>query len=371
MRLSTWSTTFPLGLLEADALVHLVHDLSVRIPEDKVQPVQRRGFRRPLLRGLHLRGEVHDLAAARADGDGAAVHLGDYLAVLGDGRFHLIAAPLHVKTAQSDGDAQVRVHEIRTEVGDDLPVPDPRLRRSVERDIVEDSRQPPVVLAFQVITVAVFEHQHGQGVLAGLEILRHIVFRRFLGAFVIADFLPVDPHERGRCDLLEAQEHLFALPILGQGESGSVGPCRIEFRRLRELHGEGRRILLGPSPEPIPDLLGRHDVERRGDIPEHGLAVPLHLPVGGNFDGPPLPVVEGRLEEIRRDLRRAFEIAELPGAVQGQGLRRDMESPAGLLILLEHGRVLNVIGKPVQIGLGAGGKRQRQQAEGKGLFHGH
>ena len=48
-----------------------------------------------------------------------------------------------------------------------------------------------------------------------------------------------------------------------------------------------------------------------------------------------------------------------------------MESPAGLLVFLEHGRVLDVIGKPVQIGLGADGKRQRQQAEGKGLFHGH
>ena len=48
-----------------------------------------------------------------------------------------------------------------------------------------------------------------------------------------------------------------------------------------------------------------------------------------------------------------------------------MESPAGLLVLLEHGGVLDVTVNPFQIGLGAGGKRQRQQAEGKGLFHGH
>jgi hypothetical protein len=47
-----------------------------------------------------------------------------------------------------------------------------------------------------------------------------------------------------------------------------------------------------------------------------------------------------------------------------------MESPAGLLVFLEYGRVLDVIVNPFQIGLGAGGKRQHKQEKGKGLFHG-
>ena len=378
-----------LRLLEADALVHFVHDLAGRIRENKVQPVEDRGLRRPFLRSFHLCGQVHRLETIRADGDGAAVHLRDVLSIPGNGRFHLVSTPLHVKTAQTDGNTQVRIHEIGSEVRDDLPVPDPGLRGGEKRHVVKDARQPPVILAFQVITVAVLEHQHRQGVLPGLEVFRHIIFRGLLGAFVIAHFLPVDPHERGRCDLFETQEHLLPLPVLGQVESGPVGTRGIVFGNFRNAHRERRRRnaatqtgkeetpgalrqvrILEGRQEALPRLLGRQQRERRGDIAEDGLAVPLHLPVGRDFDGPPLPVVEGRLEEIRRDLRRAFEIAELPGAVQGQGLFRKMERPSGLLVLLEDGRILDVIGNPVQIRLGAGRQRQRKQAEGQGLSHG-
>ena len=129
-----------LRLLEADALVHFVHYLAGRIRKDKVQPVQDRGLSRPFLRSLHLRGQVHRLETIRADGDGTAVHLRDVLSAAGDGCLHLVSTSLHVKTAQADGDAQVRIHEIGSEVRDHLPVPDPGLRGGEKRHIVKDAR---------------------------------------------------------------------------------------------------------------------------------------------------------------------------------------------------------------------------------------
>ena len=159
----------------------------------------------------------------------------------------------------SDGhlNVQVGIAVIFVQVCRHIPVEQTGLGRSIEIDIVEDASQAPVVLSFQIKAVAVFDDLHGQRVATFLQIRGDIVLGRLLGALVVTHLLTVDPQERGRRHLLEAQEYLLAIPVGWDGERGAIGSRGVVVTRG----------------------LWRVGLERCGYVAEQRVAVASHLPV--------------------------------------------------------------------------------------------
>ena len=373
------------GLLEADALGDGVHHFSVGIHQLHVQVVEHGRVGGPFFRSAYPGAHLEGLEGTRRKAEGGTLHLGYALAVLGHAGAHLIALLVNIIALHIHGEGQVRVLVIRAEVRDYLPVEQAGLGRRIEHHVVEDTGQAPVILAFQVVTVGVLEHQHGQGVLAGFQVRGNVVFGRLLGTLVIAHFLSVHPDKGSGSHFLEAEEHFLSLPGLGHRKRGPVCAGRIHVPRdAGNLHGEG--IPARGAAQPVlghpflhlgsvgigQDLLEpfqarlRHLVgERSGYITEQRLTEPLHLPVGGNLDQGPLFVVEARLEEGFGHIQRGFEVLELPFPVQGKMLLRDMVGPAGLLVLLKDRQVLHIIRQVFHVRLVLGKSLGGQKHAGK------
>ena len=229
-------------------------------------------------------------------------------------RLLIIASDSHL-------DVQVCIAVIFVQVCRYIPVEQTGLGRGIEPDIVEDTGQAPVVLPFQIIAVAVFDDFHGQRVTTLFQIPRDIVLGWLLGALVVTHLLTVDPQERCRRHLLEAQEDLFAVPVGRNGECGTVSTRGVVVTRC----------------------LRRVGFERCGHVAEQRVAVAPHLPVRRHVDGCPFRVREFLVEEIGGYLLRCVGVAELPPAIEQDVMPWDVVRAAFLLSAFKHVEVLDVM----------------------------
>ena len=212
-------------------------------------------------------------------------------------------------------------------VGGDIPVEQSGLGCGIESHIIEDTSQSPIVLSFQIVAIAVFQHTDGQHILARTNIGCHIVFCRLLSAFVITHLLPVNPYERSTLGLLQTQENLLSLPLGGQSERLSVSSGWIVISRNK------RRISL----------------ERSRHIAELCIAIAFHLPVAWHSDGAPLAVLEIRLEELLRHFLGSVGKEELPLSIERQMIRGQIVGVSFFLSFLKNSSVLDVIVNVLQI----------------------
>ena len=311
---------------------HLAHDglhhRALLVEQFQLQTVEHGRLAGPFVGVGNERRQLHRLLALAAHREAVGGQL-LYLTALRVGQrgAHGIAAAgififLHVDSHLHRGIAVLVV-----EVGGDIPVEQPRLGRGVERHVVEDAGQSPVVLPFQVIAVGVFQHADGQRVLARLHIGRHVVLSRLLTALVVAHLLAVQPDERGTLHLLQAQEYLLSLPFGGQGKRLAVSTRGVIF-----TGHEGRIGLEGC----------RHVAELR-------VAVARHLPVERHLYVVPLAVLEVGLEELLRHLLRRVGKQEAPRSVQRQVVVGQIVGMALLLAFFEDRGILNVIINVLQI----------------------
>jgi len=67
--------------------------------------------------------------------------------------------------------------------------------RVAKSQISSKMRQVSVILIFQVITIRIFGYKNCNSVCTWSQVCGYVIFGRFLGAFVIADFIPVYPHK--------------------------------------------------------------------------------------------------------------------------------------------------------------------------------
>ena len=269
-----------LRLLEADLLGDLIHGPAIRIHQGEGQIIQVGRFRTPFQRSDDFFAERDPPGSLGRYRERDRGHPGDGLSLPEHGRLQPITSGSGRIAAHIHIHGKVAVPVIRAEVCHNLPVPDPSLGRGVHRHVVKDTGQAPVILALQVIAVAVFENQHRQLVFPGLHIGGHIVLGRFLRSLVIAHERTVHPDETGRRHFLETEENLFSFPTPRHVERRPIGTGRVVVHRSKGyLHG--KRIVIAGQAKGI----------RRRNVPEQGLTVSLHLPVGGDFDAPPFPVV--------------------------------------------------------------------------------
>ena len=246
-----------LGLLESEPGVHAVEDLARSVLQFEREVVKVGGLGRPFERFFHRDLKPYSLFGALTQRERTGRHPCDGPSVPGDLGAHAKSLLLRVVGPDIHLDRQVGIGISPVEIRDHIPVEQALLPRRVEPDVVEYARQAPIVLPFEIISVGVLGHQHGNGVLPGLDILGDIVLRGLLGPFVVSYLLAVDPHERRRGDLFETEEYLPALPGRRHGELTAIGAGWVQVVR------DVRRIGL----------------ERGRDIPEKGLAESLHLPV--------------------------------------------------------------------------------------------
>ena len=365
------------GFLEADAFCDLVHDAAGRIMKRHGEVVEVGRFRRPLLRGSDAGAQGDSFAPARGDGDGILLHPGNLFSVTGDLGGQTVPGNSCVIRLQVDGQAQVGVRKSFIKVRDDLPVADAGLRRGKDGDVVKDAGEAPVILAFQIVAVAVLQDQHGHGIAAWFDIWCDIVFRGLLRALVVAHFLPVDPDERGGGHLFEADEDPVAIPGGREIEGGPVGAGRIIIHRhVRYGHAERcgrgcRSHLRSPHRHVLHGRRHHVRLEGRADVAEERLSVAHHFPVGRHLDEGPFPVVETRAEETVRNPGRILAIEEFPFPVQRNVLVRNMEGSSFLLVESIHGQVLNIVRKILHEGLVLRREQCRQQKrqEDADTFH--
>ena len=356
------------GFLESHPFGNGVHNLPGSVGEFHFQVIEDRSLGGPFLRSGHLLSEPYGLQAFPPDSKGLTGHGGDLASVLGHRCIELVAILVNIVSFDIYLQRQVRIHIIGLEVRDHLPVKDTRLRRGVYRHVIEDTGKTPVVLALEVIAVTVFHHHHGQGVVPRLDVLRDIVFRGLLGAFVISHLPAVHPYERAGGHFLETEEHLFTLPGRRYVECGTVCTGGVEVHRdIGQLHCKriGRAsaaktvacnlflLLRGIGILQCAAVLRqegfRHSHYERGAyIAEYRLTESLHFPVGRHFDQGPFARVERRLEEVLGHVIWRLEVLETPFAVQGYALCGDMICPSGFLPNLEHSEVLQIVREVLQ-----------------------
>ena len=351
-----------LGLLETYALCDLVHDMSGSVLERHLEVIKVGSLRRPFLRSGDTGAEVYRPFSSGSHAEPRLFHGSHCFSAVGNHCGKGVARGLGIECLQINRQAKVGVSIARIEFRNHLPVADADLGRGEYGNIIEDTGKTPVVLSLEIISVAVLHNHHGYGVLAGLHILGDIVLGGFLRTLVVPYLLSVYPYERARCDLLETQEYLLSLPGRREVEGSTIGSGRIEVHRdVGNLRGEGidrtsadaetRHAFLLLACIGIIQYLAiaiqerlRHGHGERGaDIAEKSLSEALHLPVGGDIDPRPLPVVERRLEEVFRNVIWRLEILETPFTVQGDIVDRDVKRPSGLLVQLEDRKVFHVI----------------------------
>ena len=123
-----------------------------------------------------------------------------HLLPVGTGQYglHLEGCRYRLFVIASDGhiDVQVRIAVILVQVGCHIPVEQTGLGCGIEPDIIEDSCQAPVVLSLQIKAVAIFDNLHSQRVATFLQKACDVILGRFLGAFIVAHLLTVNPQKR-------------------------------------------------------------------------------------------------------------------------------------------------------------------------------
>ena len=315
-------------LLESHLAGDFLHHCARLIQQLEFQAIQYRRFTSPLVGVRDERREFHRLLSLTVHRESVGCQL-----------LHLVALGVGQRGANSVGTLcvliflHIHLHLHRgipvlvVKVGGHVPVEEARLGCGIERHIVEDASQSPVVLTFQIITVTILHHTNSQHVLAGLQIGSHVIFSRFLSTLVIAYLLTVQPHKRAALCFLHTQEHLLSLPVGRQGEGLAISARWVIIsRHKRRIRSEG----------------SRHIAELR-------IAISLHLPVAGHMDGVPLAVLEVRLKESLRHLLGRVGKEETPIAIQRQMFLGKVISMSLLLVLLKHRGVLDVVIDMLQI----------------------
>ena len=98
----------------------------------------------------------------------------------------------------SDGhlDVQVGIAVILVQIGSYIPVKQTGLGCGIEINIIEDASQTSVVLSLRIKAVAIFDNLHSQRVATFLQKACDVILGRFLGAFIVAHLLTVNPQKR-------------------------------------------------------------------------------------------------------------------------------------------------------------------------------
>ena len=317
-----------LGLLESHLARDLLHHGTRLAQQFQLQSVEHGRLAGPLVGIGDERRELYRLLPLAIHRETVGKHLLHFAALcVGQRGAHGVSATSVLIFLHVDRHSERGIAVLVVEVGGDIPVEESRLGRGIERHIVADACQAPVVLSLEVVAVAVFQHAHGQHVLAGLHIGRHVVLGRLLSAFVVAHLLPVYPHERAALHLLHTKEHLLSLPFGGQGERLAIG---------------SRGVVLAGH-------IGRISLERSRHIAELRVAIALHLPIAGHLYGSPFAVLEVRCKELLRHFLGRFDKQEAPRPVERQVVGSQIVGVALLLAFLEDRGVLDVVIHVLQI----------------------
>ena len=172
----------------------------------------------------------------------------------------------------------------------------------------EDTAQPPIVLIFEIRTVAPTIDLHREFVLACPHEFCHIKLRRRHRVLAIAHLLAVHPDVHRRMHTAEMQNEILRKHLLGD-----IDECHIL--------SHGIAVLVG---SPVLRRLGSHARtilhKRVVDININRCAVALRLPVAGHRDLPPLTHVIVLAIEVHDSFLRIPAPMELPFSVETHNL---------------------------------------------------
>ena len=299
-----------------------MHHASVAVEQLEAQGVERRCLACPFVGVGHVFGELHRVLSLAVHAEAVGCHLLHPRALrVGQGGTHGVCAGCILIFLHIDIELHRCVAILIVEVGGHKPVKQACLRGGIECHVVEDSGQSPVVLSLEVVAVAVFHHTHGQRVLAGLQIRRHVVFGWLLSTFVISHLFSVHPHERCALGLLHAQEHLASVPLAWQSECLAICTCG---------------VILSRHPWRIGFERGRYVAKLR-------VAKSLHLPVARNGYVAPFAVFEAWHEEFLWHLFGGGGKVEAPLSVERHVVVGLVVGMTFLLTLFKHRGVLYIV----------------------------
>ena len=202
-----------LGFLESHLTADLLHDLSGFAEQFQLQLVEHRRLARPLVGIGDERRQLHGLLPLpfhREGIGGELLHLITFR--IGKRGTHGVGATSVLIFLHIDSHLERGILVLVVKIGGYIPVEQARLGRGIERHIIEDTRQAPVVLSFQIVAVAIFKYTYRQKVLTRLYIRSYVVFGRLLTAFVITYLMTVYPYERSALCLFQTKEYLLSLP---------------------------------------------------------------------------------------------------------------------------------------------------------------
>ena len=215
----------------------------------------------------------------------------------------------------------VRRAQIRTEDGAHKVVPNVPGLPAQQVHVTEDAGGAELVLVLQVRAVAPLQHQHRDHIITGMHQAGDIEFAGGVGYLAVAHKAPVDPHVEAGIHTLEHQR-AGAGHIL-HPEVAHVQPAGVLRRHIGRI--EGNRIAH------VGVLIA---------------VVAVHLPHRGHRDGLHRLVLR---QEILRQVRHAFKIAEAPPTVQrGEAVRFGTDVPARH-IALGIGHIVGAVGQGVDV----------------------
>ena len=305
---------------EAEAPRHDLTQRAVRIVEAYLQRIQVRVVVVPDMYRAghgerHVRGALAVLRGLRADR--FAVEHADVGAARIAGQ-----AQRHADIAMARRHVELRAHP---------QVLDMRRGEAQQADAAEDAEEAEEVLILEVRGGAALVHLDGEQVARLAHGTGQIELRGGEGVLGIADELPVEPDIHRLLHALKADDHALAaqrrveverLHIGADGVVVRTGKLTLRLHAGQAAAGRAAEIVALPGVHGVdvmePVVAGQLDVPRNGDLAE-----------GGAVKG--LPV------ELRRALRRALRIGELPDAVKA--LAQCILSGGILRLALEEGMI--------------------------------
>ena len=278
--------------------------------------------------------------------------------LLGGPRAHryghaLARGDLDAERRHADPARRFAVHPQRAVTGDviescvDEVVHDRALGAPFDRDVPEDSRQPPLVLVLQIAARRPLVDAYGQHIAPGPQQMPDLELVRQSAALEVPQLLPVEPHPRTGLHPAEMQYRGPLAPAFRQIEELPVIAGRVLVGHPRRVDGEGvggigvrgrpvrRRSLRPAPPRAVTLVLGL----RGGASAER--------PMAGHPDVLPRRIVEIGPGERRVRGRGGRRQPEPPGAVQREprgirprvpGARRQGPAPRRTVLVVRRRR---------------------------------
>ncbi len=288
-----------LDLAEADPAAHRFAALALGVDQGDHDPVQVRGFRRPLARRPD---PLQELRSPPAEEVGIAScryrlleRLAEDVAAAGieEADADLPSSASSVRKADLRIDLQETVPVLVVQIPDGEDVGNVGRPGGVEVDVPIDSGHEPVVLVFEEGSVGPADHHGCDEILTRLDELRHVELggepRVLAHAHRMSVYVDVE-HTLGAA---EVEHHPTPLPAFGNLKAPPVEPGGVLLRNRRRRLGK-----------------------RHLHIRVVGAVVALEGPVAGNRNPGPARVVEVAREEVFGARLRLRTERELPVAVQ-------------------------------------------------------